>query len=186
MKPINYILQLMGFLSVEDFFGKYHPLFGSIFASSLTLGIFSGFIETHSGISMLLWVFFAAGTVVDLLVGLYANLVYLDGKFESDRFFRGIFKPFVMFSVIFLTNTFKRGLETSAITPEWIKDMAVGTVATIHYSFVLTIGIFILLSIAENMAKMEIRAAVTLTKILNMKIKKIEKLNDENDINNAA
>ena len=64
--------------------------------------------------------------------------------------------------------------------------MTVGTVATIHYSFVLTIGIFILLSIAENMAKMEIRAAVTFTKILNMKIKKIEKLNDGNDLNNAA
>lgn len=176
----------MGFLGVEDFFGKYHPLFGSIFASSLTLGIFSGFIETNSGISILLWVFFAAGTIIDLIVGLYANLIYLDGKFESDRFFRGIFKPFVMFSVIFLTNLFKRGLELSNITPEWIKDIAVGTVATIHYSFVLTIGIFILLSIAENMAKMEIRAAVTLTKILNMKIKKIEKLNDADNLNNAA
>lgn len=186
MKAINYLLQLMGFLDVGDFFGKYHPLFGSIFASSLTFGIFSGFIETHSGISVLLWIFFAAGTVFDLLVGLYANLIYLDGKFESDRFFRGIFKPFVMFTVIFLTNQFKRGLEASHIAPEWIKDMVVGTVATIHYSFVLTIGIFILLSIAENMAKMEIKAAVTLTKILNMKIKKIEKLNDESDITNAA
>lgn len=46
--------------------------------------------------------------------------------------------------------------------------MAVGTVPTIHYFFVLTIGIFILLSIAENMAKMKIKAAITLTKILNM------------------
>ncbi|MGC5744375.1 phage holin family protein [Chryseobacterium sp. NFX27] len=186
MKTINYILKLMGFLNVSDFLGKYHPLFGGVFASSLTFGIITGFIETHSGISILLWIFFAAGTLFDLLVGLYTNLIYLKLKFESDRFFRGIFKPFVMFVVIFLTNTFKRGLENSHIKPELLEDLAVYMTATIHYSFVITIGVFILLSIAENMAKMDIRAAVTLTKILNMKIKKLEKFNDENDIDNAA
>ena len=186
MKALNYILQMMGFLCISDFFGKYHLLVGNIFVGSLTFGLFTGFIETHSGISILLWVFFAVGTLADLLVGLYANLIYLGGKFESDRFFRGIFKPFVMFTVIFLTNTFKRGLENSNIKPEFIEDMAVYMTATIHYSFFFFFGIFILLSIAENMAKMGIRPALSLVKILNMKIKKIEKFNDENDIDNAA
>ncbi|ASW72935.1 hypothetical protein IQ37_05295 [Chryseobacterium piperi] len=60
---------------------------------------------------MLLWIFFAVATVFDLLAELYANLIFLNGKFKINRFFRVIFKPFVMFTVIFLTNTFKRGLK---------------------------------------------------------------------------
>ncbi len=184
MQPIVYILKLMGFVSIPDFFGRYYPLLGTIFTGSLTFSIFSGFVETHSGISMLLWVFFACGTITDLLLGLYVNLVHLKQKFETDRFFRGIFKPFVMFGVIFLTNTFYRGLEESAVKPELIANFAFYVTATIHYSFVMTIGVFTLLSIAENMAKMEIPAAVTLVRILNMKIKKIENFNESDTDNN--
>ena len=177
----------MGFAEgVPDFFGKFYPLLGSVFSISLTFGMFSGLIETHSGISILLWVFFIGGTILDLLIGIYTNIFYLKNQFETDRFFRGIFKAFIMFLVVFLTNTFKRGIEDTNITPEILQNVAIYIIATIHYSFVLVIGVFILLSIAENMAKMGIRAAVILVNILNMKIKKIEKFNDETDINTAA
>ena len=53
--------------------------------------------------------------------------------------------------------------------------------ATMHYSFVATIGVFTLLSIAENDAKIGIPACVTLVRILNMKIKKIEDLNEKTE-----
>ena len=53
--------------------------------------------------------------------------------------------------------------------------------ATMHYSFVATIGFFILLSINENGAKYDIKACVTFAKILNMKIKKIEDLNEKTE-----
>lgn len=168
----------MGFEGIPDFFGKYYPLLSSVFSLSLTFGAITGIIETHSGISILLWVFFVASTLFDLLFGTYVNTIYLKHQFDSTKFFRGIFKPFVMFVVIFLTNTFKKGLLQSNIEPEFLANTLVYVTATIHYSFVTTIGIFTLLSIAENAAKIGIPSAVTLVKILNMKIKKIESINE--------
>lgn len=175
------ILNTMGFTGIEDFFGNYYPFLGVIFASSLTAGAVTGAIEAHSGISILLWVFFAAATIFDLIFGTCVNLLYLNQKFESVKFFRGIFKPFVMFVVIFLTNTFKHGLVDSHISPEFLASTLIYVAATIHYSFVATIGIYTLLSIAENAAKIGISPAVTLVKILNVKIKKIENLNDQDN-----
>lgn len=184
MKLATYLLQLMGFDGVPDFFGKYYPLTSFILQLSIPLGMVSAFIENHSGISMFLWLFFIAGTMIDLGVGLYTNVVFLKQDFETDRFFRGILKPFVMCMVIFLTNYFKIGIERTPITPELIKTTAVFTASSIHYSFTIIIGLFILLSIAENMAKLGWGPAVTLTKILNMKIKKIEDLNETDSTTN--
>lgn len=175
------LLQIMGFDGIPDFFGKYYPLLSGVFSFSLTFGAVTGAIEAHSGISILLWVFFAASTIFDLCFGTYVNVGFLKQEFDSTKFFRGIFKPFVMFVVIFLTNTFKKGLLDSNIDPEFLETTLIYITATMHYSFVATIGVFTLLSIAENAAKYGIPTAVTLVKILNMKIKKIEELNEKTE-----
>lgn len=178
---ITKLLHTMGFDGIPDFFGKYYHLLWSVFSVSLTFGSITGAIETHSGISILLWVFFAAATIFDFTFGTYVNVGYLKQDFDSTKFFRGIFKPFVMFVIIFLTNTFKDGLETSDIEPEFLDSTLRYITATMHYSFVATIGVFTLLSIAENGAKIGIPACVTLVRILNMKIKKIEDLNEKTE-----
>ena len=175
---ITKILHTMGFNSVPDFFGKYYPLLNSIFSFSITFGAVTGAIETHSGISILLWIFFAASTIFDLLFGTYVNTIFFKHQFDSTKFFRGIFKPFVMFSVIFLTNTFKKGLLQSNIEPEFLKTSFIYISSTMHYSFVMVIGIYTILSIAENGAKIGIKACIILVNILNIKIKKIEQINE--------
>lgn len=184
MKLINYILELAGFENINDFLGTYHVLFPSILGISISFGAGVGFLETYSGVSFLLWVFMIAGTIADLIFGVYANLYYLHHEFETKKFMRGVFKAFILFAVIFITNIFKMGIENSAIKPEFLKEPFIYLTATIHYSFVLLIGIYILLSIAENLAKMEIPVAISLTKILKVKIKKIENLekDEENNI----
>ncbi|MPS66831.1 phage holin family protein [Chryseobacterium sp.] len=178
MKVINYILELAGFDNINDFLGTYHVLFPSILSISISFGATVGFLETYSGISLLLWVFMIGGTVADLLIGVYANLYYLKQEFDTTKFTRGLFKGFILFVIIFITNTFKMGIEDSAIKPEILKDPIIYITATIHYVFVTLIGLYILLSLAENLAKMQISVAVSLTKILKVKIKKIENLNE--------
>ena len=79
--------------------------------------------------------------------------------------------------LIFLTNTFKVGIYTSAIYPEYLKEIAIYATSTIHYTSVLLIGIYILL-VAENGAKIGIPFCVSLVRLLKVKIKKFE--NDEN------
>ena len=72
--------------------------------------------------------------------------------------------------------------ETKSEATARIKEKTlVYVTATMHYSFVATIGFFILLSINENGAKYDIKACVTFAKILNMKIKKIEDLNEKTE-----
>jgi len=175
------LLQIMGFDGIPDFFGKYYPLLSGVFSFSLTFGAVTGAIEAHSGISFILWVFFAASTIFDLGFGTYVNVVFLKQEFDSTKFFRGFFKAFVMFAIIFLTNTFKKGLVESNIEPEFLETTLIYITATMHYSFVSAIGFFILLSINENGAKYNIPACVSLVKILNMKIKKIEELNEKTE-----
>ena len=86
------LLQIMGFEGIPDFFGKYYPLLSGVFSFSLTFGAVTGAIEAHSGISILLWVFFAASTIFDFGFGTYVNVGFLKQEFDSTKFFRGIFK----------------------------------------------------------------------------------------------
>lgn len=168
------ILEIVGFKDLQDVFGTFYTLLPSIATLSLISSSILGFIETYSGISIILWVFFAFAAFLDLIVGFYANIVYLKRPYESTKMFRGILKAFILFAIIFLTNTFKLGVETSVINPEIIKDGAVYATASLHYFSVILIGLYVLLGIAENGAKLEIRFFETMVKILNVKIKNIE------------
>lgn len=182
---MKYILNLVGFSCVDDFLGTYHSLFSTIFAFSLTFGTVTGIVETYSGISFMLWVFMLGGTVTDLVIGVIANVKFQNQEFETSKFMRGVFKAFVLFAIIFVTHSFKMGIVDSKIEPEILKTPFIYLVATIHYSFIMLIGLYILLSIVENLAKMNFEVAVSLTKILKVKIKKIENLNeDENNTEN--
>ncbi|QQV91593.1 holin [Winogradskyella phage Peternella_1] len=174
MNKLNYILQAAGFDSLQDLLGVFAPYFPKILIASIYMGGSIGFVETYTGISVMLWVFITAASIFDLGLGLYANVSYLGQPYESKKMFRGIFKAFVLMVLIFLTNTFKVGVEDSNIYPEYLQSMAVYATATIHYTSVLLIGIYILLGVAENGAKIEIPFCVSLVRLLKIKIKKLE------------
>jgi len=178
MSRLNYILQAAGFENLQDMLGIFSPYFPKILVLSIYMGSSIGIIETYTGISLMLWLFITAASIFDLGLGLYANVVYMGNPYESKKMFRGIFKAFVLMTLIFLTNTFKVGIDTSAIYPEYLKTMAIYATSTIHYTSVLLIGIYILLGVAENGAKIEIPFCVSLVRLLKIKIKKLE--NDEN------
>jgi len=168
----------MGFDGFKDFLGTFHPYFNKILVISVYFGGFVGFIETFTGISFMLWIFFTAAAIFDLGLGVYANVFYLKKPYDSHRMFRGVFKAFVLMVLIFLTNTFKVGIERSVISPEYMKTTSIYIVATIHYSVVLLIGLYVLLGIAENGAKIKIRFCESLVRILNMRINKIEDIDN--------
>ncbi len=171
---IKKILEIAGFKDLADVFGNFYALLPSVASISIVSSSLLAFIETYSGVSIILWVFLALAAFLDLIIGYYANIIYLKQPYDSTKMFRGIFKAFVLFSIIFITNTFKLGIERSIINPEIIRDGAVYATASLHYFSVILIGMYVLLGIAENGAKLEIRFFQKMVKILNMKIKKIE------------
>ena len=175
---IKKILEISGFRDSVDLFGTFYSLLPSIASISLVISTILGFIEAYSGISIILWVFLAFAAFVDLIVGYYANIIHLKQSYDSTKMFRGIFKAFVLFTIIFLTNTFKLGIEKSIIYPEIIKDGAIYATASLHYFSVILIGLYVLLGIAENGAKLEIRFFKTMVRLLNIRIKKIENDNE--------
>lgn len=179
MKPFAYILNAMDFENFNDLLGTYYAFFPSLLTISLYVGIFGGFVETYFGISFMLWLFIAAASFFDIILGLYANVVYLGNDLETKRMFRGFFKALVIMIIIFLTNTFKEGVNQSDISPEILGSISNVISSTLHYSSVILTGLYILLGIAENGAKIEIPFCVSLIKILKMKIDKIEKTNEE-------
>lgn len=180
MKKIiyNYILHSMGFENLKDLLGPFAPLFHKILYLSVSVGSFVGFIETYTGISFLLWLFFCAASIFDLFLGMYANVFYMKQQLDMEKLFRGVFKAFVLIVIIFLTNIFKAGIEASNISPEYMLHASIYVSASLHYSAVLFMGLYILLGIAQNGAKIKIPFCVALVKLLNIKINKIEKLNE--------
>lgn len=176
MKTINYILSLTGFSDVNDYLGTYSMLIKPLFIFSITSASLVGFVETYSGISFMLWVFLALGTIFDLAIGWYTNVYYLNTHFETRKFFRGILKSFITLAFIFLTNSLKIGVSDSQISLEWYKTSLVFITSVIHYSVVFLIGLYLLLGVAENCAKMEIPVAKSIVKILKMRINSIEEL----------
>lgn len=181
MTKFNYLLQTMGFENFQDMLGTFSPYFSKILTLSIYLGSIIGFIETYTGISFLLWVFLCLASAFDIMLGLYANVVFLKMPLETKRMFRGMFKAFVLMCIIFLTNTFKIGIEDSNITPEFVQTSSIFIIATLHYSSVLLIGLYYLLGIAENGAKIEIPFCVSLVKILKMRINKLEDNQDNQE-----
>lgn len=179
MKKINYILEAAGFENFNDMLGIFAPYFSKLLVASLYAGSLAGFIEAYTGISVMLWVFIVSASIFDLGLGVYANIIYLGKEYSSKRMFRGIFKAFVLMIIIFLTNTFKVGIESSQISPEYLETLTRYTTATIHYSSVLLIGLYILLGIAENGAKIEIPFCVSLVRILKVRINNIEEKSNE-------
>ena len=174
MKTINYILSLAGFSDINDYFGTYAILIKPLFLVSITSASLVGFIETYSGISFMLWVFLALGTIFDLAIGWYTNVYYLNTHFETKKFFRGILKSFITLSFIFLTNSLKVGVTSTEIHPEFLESAIIFISALIHYTIVFLIGLYLLLGIAENCAKMGIPVAKSIVKILKMRINSVE------------
>ena len=177
MKPLTYILNAMDFESTHDMLGTFSPYFNKFLAISLTAGIFGGFIETYLGISFILWLFILVGAFFDILLGIYANVVFLGHDLDTKKMFRGVFKIFVVLVIIFLTNTFNQGIQQSNISPQLLSDVAGVISSTLHYSSVILIGLYIMLGIAENGAKIEIPFCVSLVNILKLRIKKVEDQN---------
>lgn len=176
MKTLNYIFSLAGFNDINDYLGTYSMLVKPLFYFSVSSASLVGFIETYSGISFMLWVFLALGTIFDLAIGWYTNVYYLNTHFETRKFFRGILKSFITLSFIFLTNSLKVGVTSSEIHPEFLETTIIFISALIHYTIVFLIGLYLLLGIAENCAKMGIPVAKSIVKILKMKINSVEEI----------
>ena len=179
MTLTNNFLDLMGFDGIKDLVGT------SVNTRNLTLisiaaGGFGAFIETWTGISMYFWLFLTMSTVFDVLFGMYANMVVLGHHFESRAFFRGIFKSFIVLGIIVITNSLYLGVEHSNISPNYLKEIFQHMASAIHYSFVMLISLYLLTGISENGAKIDIPVFKSLSKLLKIKINKIEHLGDEN------
>jgi len=179
MKAVNYLLTLAGFEGINDYLGTFALFFKPLFFFSITTASVVVFIETYSGISFMLWVFLALGTLFDLALGWYTNVFYLKLYFETVKFYRGVFKSFISIAFIFLTNVMKIGIYESAIEPDYLKNTIMYVSATIHYSITFIIGLYLLLGIAENGAKMKIRFCESIIKIVRMQIKDTENMNKQ-------
>lgn len=178
MKIFNGFLQMMGFNNLEDFLGfSINSKF--LMTATISFGTIGGFIEAWTGISIYLWLFLTLATIFDIAFGVYVNVNALDNKFESKRFFRGIFKSFVVLFIIFITNSLNLGVQHSDINPEFLKTTFEYIAATIHYSFIMLISLYLLTGISENGAKIDIPVFKSLSKILKMKINKVENLTKE-------
>ena len=167
---------MMGFTDYQDLLGfnmaSINLKFFTFF--SISFGSLVGFIETWTGISIYLWLFLTLGSIFDIAFGIYANIIVLQNEFKTDKFFRGIFKSFVVLFIIFITNTLNMGVHDSQINPELLRVPFEYISATIHYSFIMLICIYLLSGISENGAKIDIPVFNSLSKILKIKIKKIE------------
>lgn len=178
MKIINNFLDMMGFSNFQDLIGKsvsFDPKHLSLL--TISIGSIGGIIEMWTGISMYFWLFLVAGTLFDISFGVYANVIVLKSEFESKRFFRGIFKSFVVLFIIVITNFLNLGVKHSDIHPEFLKTTFEYMAASLHYSFVMLISLYLLTGIAENGAKIQIPVFISLSKILKMKINTVEELN---------
>lgn len=183
MKTVDNFLDMMGFNNFQDFLGigLNSKLVGLI---AISFGSIGGFIETWTGISMYLWLFLTLASIFDIAFGIYANIVVLKKQFESKRFFRGIFKSFVVLFIIVITNTLNLGVKDSNINPELLKTGFEYMAATIHYSFVMLIALYLLTGISENGAKIDIPVFKSLSKILKMRISKVESIGGGEDEEN--
>lgn len=179
MKLITYILNSMDFESTHDMLGTFSPFLNRFLTVSVSVGIFGGFVETYLGISFILWLFILVGAFFDVLLGIYANVVYLGHDLDTKKMFRGVFKIFVVLVIIFLTNTFNQGIQQSHIEPDILGQGARVITSTLHYSSVMLIGMYIMLGIAENGAKIEIPFCVSLVRILKLRIKQVENENEK-------
>lgn len=175
MKIVNEFLDMMGFNNFQDFLGiSLNPkILGVI---SLSFGTAGAFIEAWTGISLYLWLFLTLASIFDIAFGVYANIIILNNEFVSKRFFRGIFKSFVVLFIIVITNSLHLGVQHSNINPEFLKTTFQYIAATIHYSFVMLIALYLLAGISENGAKIDIPVFKSLSKIIKLKITKVEDL----------
>lgn len=173
MKTTNTFLDMMGFHGFQDFLGfNINPKMLGLL--TISFGSLGGMIETWTGISMYLWLFLTLGSIFDICFGIYANIIVLGNEFESKRFFRGIFKSFVVLFIIVITNMLNLGVKDSDINPEALKTVFEYLAASIHYSFVMLIALYLLTGISENGAKIEIPVFKSLSKILKIRISKVE------------
>ena len=168
----------MGFENLQDFTGVSANVSKGVASSSLVIGasvatIFS-FIEEYSGLAIIFWLFLLIGAFADIFIGWLVNVFWLKHPFESKKFYRGIFKAFIVYIWIFLTYGFVLGFKNSDIEIDIIKTVGVYTTSTLHYSIIMLIGFYLLLGISENMAKLKIPLFISITKIFKMKINKIE------------
>lgn len=171
---------MMGFDNYHDFISfSYSPKFVGLF--SIGLGTIGSLVELWTGISLYLWLFLTMASIFDIAFGVYANVVVLNQLFNSKRFFRGVFKSFIVLFIIVITNNLNLGVRYSKIEPEFLRVFFEGVVGTIHYSFVMLISLYLLTGISENGDKIQIPVFQSLTRMLKMKIRKVERFGDDLD-----
>lgn len=171
-------LDMMGFDNTQDFIGLV-PNFKLMSMLTISFGSIVAFVEAWTGISVMLWVFLTLASIFDIIFGIYANIIILGNDFVSKKFFRGIFKSFIVLFIIVITNSLHLGVSYSNINPDFLKVTFEYMSATIHYSFVMLISLYLLSGISENGAKIDIPVFVSLSRMLKLKIKKVENIGED-------
>ena len=169
-------LKLMNFTDIYDLaifsvFTKNMLAYATVFGIGVNL---IPSIEWLTGLNIMFVIFIIAGSLVDILLGVYSNVIYKKGHFESSKFFRGIVKMFIVFSMVVLLNTLVLGVHNTEFMIPAIGTGFEYAVTTIQYGVLFLISLVILLGIAENGAKMEIPVFKSIARFIRMKIKKVE------------
>lgn len=164
-----------GFADLTDLFGvNFLMLLKPLTILAVSVGSVLGLMEVVTGMNANFLLIFIFGNMIDIVYGTYVNSSYLQQGFNTTKFFRGLFKVTILFTLIMLTNQLRQGF--TGIPPE--QDLLYATInyitASLHYFVMLMVGMYTLLGITENGAKHEIDIFVKLASLFKLKIKKVE------------
>lgn len=139
----------------------------------LTLaGLASGFVnvvEGATGLKFIFVLFFLIGSIFDIGLGVYTNVIYFGKEFSSSKFFKGIVKMFIVFVVIILLNLLVQGLAVES--PGVVDSVLIFFTAAVRGIIIMILALVILIGIVENADKMEMKGFGTLAVFLRLRVK---------------
>lgn len=171
----KYLNNIVGFDNLSDVIGYNAALLSKqVVLLSISFSWVFAILESLLGINSNVVYLFVVGNLFDLVFGLCVNVFYLKASFSTSKGFRGLFKLFIAFFLVYLTNNLRLSFVDISPDHQMLNTTINYITSTIHYFIVLLIGLYTILGIVENAAKLELDIFVKLAKILRMKIKGIE------------
>ena len=162
-------LKTFGFDSANDFINNTLPM--GYMKGILVLSIFAPAVERVLGMPLDLLIFFVLGLILEALMGIIAAVWYTEEGFRTAKFGRFFVKVLVFFGSISVVNFLKLGFEKLQIKQPHINSFIDYSLDAFYAFFVFMIGAYLLLSIIENGAKMQIPGFKEAAKFLKIKIK---------------
>lgn len=181
--PLDYMVQTFGFSSVKQFIKDTFPMTG--LKIIIPLSFICALAKLIFGTPLEYLIFIVLGIAVEVGMGAYAAVVIKGESFNSRKFGRFAVKIVVFLATILITNLLRVSFLKLDIQSEPLRIFINYTLDTLFCFSLLLIGLYLVLSIAENGAKMKISFFVSLAKILKININKVEDLakGSNNDTN---